>query len=446
MKKFMKLGAVVLAIVMVLSMSVTAFASSPATLSSGTVGTNSGTALDKSVKIAKSLRTFNPDTLVVNAPTITYSYSISGVTGGFSDQDNSQVGSTITDTNSVKAVTMTPPATMPKLNGATAGSAGTISWTTEDQLSASSEGVITNGTEPATVNTKYLTVDFSEVTFNAAGVYRYAITETIAASAYTAAGVTDGTANASDNSRTETLYLDVYVRDEGTNESGRQIYGYVLATANTNQPQTTSNKVSEFTADEYHTSNVTVGKTVTGDAAMNNHAFPFNVAFANSNVTANVELKKSVNNAAASDMTAAALSSTTDFVSIANGGTVKYIGIPAGTTVSAYETNDVLGTTYASSATVTETGTNATSKNISWTTTPSAYVAYNANNTQAYNSNLASVVTTNTSANFTEPFVNALVLISPTGVALRIAPYALMLGVGLFLVLFMRRRKNRAEA
>jgi hypothetical protein len=41
---------------------------------------------------------------------------------------------------------------------------------------------------------------------------------------------------------------------------------------------------------------------------------------------------------------------------------------------------------------------------------------------------------------------NRLLTISPTGVSLRVAPYALMLCAGLLLVFFSRRRKANAES
>lgn len=443
MKNFMKLGAVVLAIVMVLSMSVTAFATSlPESLTSGKVGSDAGTALVRKVNIAKSLNVTNPDETVINAPAISYSYSIAGVAAGQS----------ITDKDNVQAITRAVPSTLPTLSGT---AANTIAWTTSDQVSASSSGTTENVTASSTVNTKYLTVDFSSVTFSQAGVYRYVITETVLESAYTNSGVTrgaSGTASGTPAQYTETRYLDVYVKD--TTTAGDTIYGYVLTNANNDNiddhsdPKVgVSSKVDCFTADNYVTSNVTIGKTLTGDAFMNDHQFPFNVAFSGTTV-AYTEMKKETtvgSTTTSADMTAGA---GTDFVKIKTGDSVKYIGIPAGTTVAVYETNDVSGTTYKSSATTTggTVGTNATNaaaKNITWTTTPTAYAAYSE---KVYNSNQASVTTTGTATNFTEPFTNALELISPTGVVMRVAPFAIMLGVGLFLVLFSRRRKNQAEA
>lgn len=410
----------------------------PVSLTNGIVGTNAGTALDKSVKIEKTIKVFNPDTLTINGPTISYSYSIEAVTGGASS------GKTITDSDGVQATTQTPPNTMPTLTGT---STNTIAWTTADQLSASPSGVD---------STRYLTINFSDVTFNAHGVYRYKITESCTDATYTEAGVTNGTIS-------DSRYLDVYVREPQGTETACQIYGYVLlsydnsidgqagASSNTvtNAVKTTGFVASTnydgstaLTSDEYHTSNVTISKTLNGDSLMNSHPFPFHIAFANTDVTANVSLKRQIGNAAAPDMTAGGLGLTTDYQTIANGGSVKYIGIPAGTTISAYETNDVTGTTYESSATVTPSGTNAASKNISWGTAQDGYTAYAE---QAYNSNLASVVTTATSTNFTEPFVNNLVLISPTGYVSRFAPYALILVAGVVLLIVAKKHKKHTD-
>ena len=424
-----KLISALMALILVFALCGTTLAA-PETLTDGVAGDSSGDALDKSVKIAKTIKAYNPETLAINAPTISYSYSIVGVDGGES-------GKTITDSSSITAVTKTPPLTMPTLTGTAANS---IAWTTADQLNASSAGA-TDGTD----NTKYLTVNFSGVTFSEAGVYRYQITETITAASYIAAGVTDGTASASGDSRTEVLYLDVYVRDAGAEETGKQIYGYVLASGNTDQPQDPSNKLDAFTTDEYKTSNVTVGKTLNGDSSKNNHPFPFHVSFANGTVTADVKLKRSINGAAAENMPSAmALSSTTDYQTIKHSGSVKYIGVPAGTTVSAYETNNVTGTTYNSSATVTGPGTktNAAAKSITWGTAQGTYTAYSE---QAYNSNLASVATTETPANCSIPFVNTLELISPTGYVARYAPYGLMLIAGIALLVIARKHRKHTD-
>ena len=68
----------------------------------------------------------------------------------------------------------------------------------------------------------------------------------------------------------------------------------------------------------------------------------------------------------------------------------------------------------------------------------------------AYQSTKTTITTTGNADDDTVHTIavdNNLQVISPTGVTLRVAPYALMLGVGLFLVAFSRkRRKEENEA
>ena len=112
---------------------------------------------------------------------------------------------------------------------------------------------------------------------------------------------------------------------------------------------------------------------------------------------------------------------------IANGGTVKYVGIPCGTTVAVYETNNVQTSAYMSKC------------DDSDTTAAEKLINYNDA------SNTASVTTTADQAGAvkTVTFVNTLELISPTGVALAILPFVILFtfGVG-FLVAGTAKRKE----
>ena len=112
---------------------------------------------------------------------------------------------------------------------------------------------------------------------------------------------------------------------------------------------------------------------------------------------------------------------------IANGGTVKYVGIPCGTTVEVFETNNVQTSAYKAKC---ENADTAAAEKL---------INYNDN------SNTASVTTTADQAGAvkTVTFVNTLELISPTGVALAILPFVILFtfGVG-FLVAGTAKRKE----
>lgn len=457
MKNTMKKAlALALAVLMMASLSVAVFAEGEAELTGGEVGgftptsPDTPTAQNKTLILKKELTAYNADEAEINAPTISYTYAI---TAG-------DAGVNVTDAASDHAEGIGA-RTVPTKAGITEGVAitGTIGWTNAETLTAATGGA---------ANYKDLKINFSNVVFTGPGIYRYVITET--APNYAASGVTATTG-------THTRYLDVYVKaaDSFTNGSAADdwdIYGYVCMYENkaitpdgdttttgamkTNGFVAGTNDGTVIKADSYYTFNVTVSKTVQNDNyAKATHAFPFTVIFTNAAVTQSVDISSATTGTTTPtgfvDPAAGALSEgkTKDIVFIKDGASVKYIGIPNGTSVEVYETNDMTGVIYQVTTTLTPTGTAPTTDNsVSWGKAPTVAVAQAAAK-EAFQSTKATITTTADKDDdnaYAVAVTNRLLTISPTGVSLRVAPYALMLCAGLLLVFFSRRRKAKAES
>ena len=489
-KGFKRIGAFLLTAAMTLAMNSTVFAAdfgdgSSATSEIGVAGTwtakDTPITQDKTINIKKEIKVFNPDDTLIYGPAITYTYSIAAASGTelvtVTDETDNHTSGLATTVTANAGVT-----TGVTLTGTTAN---TIAWTNADVLDASASG---------TSNYKNLTIDFSNVVFTAPGVYRYKITE--AANAYTTSGVTDGTSTA-------VRYLDVYVKrsdsdtapyalyTDGSTPNQWIIYGYVclvdtLGTTNvtpgiskTNGFVTALNPDGDTTtdddqlADEYHTYNLTVGKTLSGDTTMNSHKFPFDVVWADGGATGTfqfaVEADDKVGvtkNAETATATVNGTSITSLYkvgganavttpdkdgvLSIANGGTVKYIGIPQAAYATVTETNDVPGTTY--STTAKETIGTGTATDVVFNAATTAALDTNKkiatmdpNDTAVY----AEAATVTANSNYAVQFTNTLSIISPTGFVVRFAPYMLVLMGGIFLIVLgvvLYKRTYKEEA
>lgn len=374
-------------------------------------GSNLGDPVETTITLYKGLKFYNPDETQIQAPNISYAYAI---TAGDADKQ-------ITDDQGVSVKTKA---------GITTGLTitGSVAWTDADTVTASAAG---------TEDLKDIVISFANVTFNAAGVYRYVITETVTPGDPAKAGVTDGGSSA-------TRYLDVYVKD-GDTAGTYVIYGYVCFEKNLDHIDDTNGTASAdavktkgfvdasstdatLTGDSYYTYNVTVGKTLVNDNANINNQFPFTVTFSNTTITENINLiSKNNGTVTLAEIAAAPINGLESKPTIANGGTVKYVGIPCGTTVNVFETNNVQTSAYK--AKCDDADTTAAEKLINYNDA----------------SNTASVTTTagETGEAKTVTFVNTLELISPTGVALAILPFVILFtfGVG-FLVAGTAKRKE----
>ena len=447
-KTLKKLGVLIISLSMIMGLGATVLASED--LNGGEVGgytsPDDPKTKDKSVNIQKELKAYNVDGLDVFAPTITYTYQIEPGTADKSITDED------TDHNPQAAVTKKTIAGITTGVTMTGTSQDKIEWTPAEKLETDTDG------KP---NYKNLVVDFSSVVFTGPGVYRYKITET--ASAYAASGVTETTG-------THVRYLDVYVMasstyTDGTQASDWDIYGYVCLyeddditpdgdTTTTGAVKTngfvTASKTegtttTDIPADSYYTFNVTVSKSLTGDNSSKNHQFPVNVDYTNATVTNNVKLDATVTGTATDYAHDAHAASDLDGLAlIADGGSIKYIGIPCGTSVEVYETNDVANVTYKTTLTV--DGTAGTTKEISSTNTPGAFAAYTVADYNSLNGQIATSANTDDDTSHTVAIANVFQTISPTGVIIRTAPYILLLGAGVVLFVLSRRWGKKENA
>ena len=227
---------------------------------------NPATALETTLVIQKDLKVYNPSADEVYGPGVSYTYTIGA---GSAEKE-------ITDVDGVKALT--------KAGVGTPTITGSVAYPNNEKVDAAPAGAS---------NLKPIEINFANVTFPGAGVYRYVVTETCSNKADV--GVVG------DNATETVRYLDVYVRDPKDGETGYKIYGYVLfavdddidgstaASNNLDDVVKTQGFVDTTTgsgsgaatlkADAYYTYNLEVKKTLVNDAANNDHGFPFTLTF-----------------------------------------------------------------------------------------------------------------------------------------------------------------------
>ncbi|MBQ9290208.1 MAG: hypothetical protein IJ210_08855 [Clostridia bacterium] len=446
-----KIWAAVLAL-MILAMSVSAFASDTTLDANGEQGVfqavDTPVAQDKVLVLEKELKVYNLNESEVNAPTITYEYKIA----------KGSAGKSVTDNADKHAANQS--VTAPTKEGIVAGvtitgtAANEISFTTADKMAANTDGAS---------NKKYLSISFKNVVFEGAGIYRYEITESLKDGfSYDNTGVTETTG-------THVRYVDVYVKpaetfNNGSNAAEWDIYGFTCfyndeditdsdktknAVKTTGFVDGTSNGSTKVLADQYYTYNLTISKTVVGDNyAKLNHDFPFTVIFTNSDITKNILLKATAGTGVSNYtfLTTAGAPTYNGVMLIKdvdNNNSIKLIGIPMGTDVEVYETNDVAGTTYQVTTIKDGVEPGTVDAMVISGTKPTSAVAQAA--TKANDQSTKSVIDTTKNADddnaHTIDITNTLVTISPTGVVLRIAPYIMILAAGIILLLVSRRRK-----
>lgn len=429
--------AMILAVFMILSVTAVAFGESASSLNEGRAGawTEKDTEIiqQQMIVIKKDLVSYNASSTEVFAPAFAYEYTVTPASvSGLSVTDDADVhGSGTAVQAPVKAGITSGLVVNDGEAGASDSAVGKLVFTNSMKLNSSASGA---------TNSYDIKIDFSGVSFSQPGVYRYKIAEALADGAtYKGIAVEHGNSE-NPNER----YLDVYV------DGNLKIYGYVCMAANDNV-DTSTDKTNGFVAesggqDSYYTYDLKLSKNVVGDTFGEGHAFPFTVTFRNSEefkttfaITENVESGSSGFDPEASEPTWSGV------VAVKEGMPITYTGIPAGVDVDVYETNDMVGVTYMVVTSV--NGVDAgTDNNVSWGDAPSAAVPQNEK--EAYQSTKQSVDTevySKLASRQSIDIINTLLLISPTGVVMRVAPYVLILAAGLALLLIGHRRKMNAS-
>jgi len=427
-----KIGALLLAIVMVLAIGTGAFAE-------GTINTyngSGGNALRTGTKIplVKSIVMFNTDGAEIREPNISFRYTVKPVIEAADSQGQPLDGVTVKDDGSSNGGTPVTVNVYDGVAGAFTTTPLTLSFAdTNPKVTAAKDGTELEKTGDLDVNIN---------AFPHAGVYRFLITETADPDPVTTVGL-----DARSTEYNNTRYLDVYIKNKADG-SGLEMYGAVIfQSTNTSENggsiTTTTTKTTGFvpkddnnfegdnTVDKYHTFNLEVNKTITGGLADKTHDFPFEITLTgDKTATIIADYSKKDATYVGTEPTTVAINTTPNKLTpaLSNGDSVTITGIPVGTKVMVKETNNTYDQ-YTPSIT-TQTGFNGLTLTVNDPMTAKTGTTELSAAAAIENKDAKSVI----------GLTNTLAEVSPTGVVLRVAPYAMILVAGLALMLISRRR------
>ena len=379
-----------------------------------------------SYTIPKDIVVFNAAGMNIFEPNITYSYEVTPAAAGASvtdkDGNKANVKTGIAGGLLIMAEGGTTPASTASL---VFGGSDTTAGTATNQEGATI-------TTTSKVVRRNLIASFDVSKFGTMpGIYRYKLTES--STGYAASGVTKGAYQ-------DDRYLDVYVR-WNTGKTALEVYGLTMFTSDDTIVYSSSAaagfKVTGYDvategadADTYHTYNFDVTKAVDGGFADKNNEFPFSINITSGAASA-VEFYSTGDYANTRiTFTGGAFDPNPGLnptpLALKDTDTVLFVGLPgtAAATVKELDNSpDVYTATAKLNGTTDVTLTNdATAR--TWTTARAIPVSGTA--TQY-------LVVTNT-----------LNEVSPTGVVMRVAPYALMVAAGIALLIVTRRRRQHA--
>lgn len=318
----------------------------------------------------------------------------------------------------------------PSITSTASFSSSSTIYTSSDISTEGDQVTLSNGERYAK---QPLTVDLSNVTFSEPGIYRFTITES---------GTNPGVTNDS----TTTLYLDVYVEDDGNGnlviQNGSSTKGYVLHSDNTQLDQNgqlpaPSTKPDGF-KNKYESNELTITKTVTGNQGSKDKYFKYQVNFTDlaPNGVYAVTVKNSSDQAIA---TVPAGAATLD----------SYEGESEPTAITANASGAASAVFYLSHGDVAVINGLPGAAKYTVTETPEDYACSATASGDAdvtANAPTCSDSTTGITADTTCAFTNNRAGVIPTGIIVKFLPYALAFMAAAFGLIVVLAAKKRSAA